>query len=308
MIKQLFKWLVYFTCTTLCISCTKSTHKDYSIIQNKGSDTLVNLAQVWAEAYRQEEPKVAVSVSGGGSGTGIAALINNQVDIANSSRPMKEEEITKAKLNSGGKDVHGIVVALDALSVFVHPSNPLTGLSIEELACIFGAGGKCEKWSDIRGTVVPGCKDNQIIRVSRQSNSGTYQYFQENIVGKKRNMKLGSLDLNGSKESIDLVKQVPCAIGYTGMGYINQFIKALCISNTATEECVFPNMHNAITKKYPITRELYFYYLGEPSPIVAKYMDWIKSVDATKLVMKMGYVPSPSFWTPEQLKNLLGVE
>jgi phosphate transport system substrate-binding protein len=283
--------------------CFSSKKDQYIILQNKGSDTLVNLAQVWAEAYRQVEPKVAIAVSGGGSGTGIAALINNQVDIANSSRPIKEEERIKAKQNSG-KEVMGFVVGMDALSVFVHPNNPLTELSMEEIACIYGAGGECEYWHQIRGTIVPGCKNNKIIRVSRQSNSGTYQYFLETTMGKKRDMKLGSMDLNGSMESIDFVQKVPCSIGYTGMGYINKHVKALCLSKD-NAPCVMPTLENAATKAYPIARELFFYTLGEPTGEVKKYLDWIKTKEATKLVIKMGYVPSPAFLTAEELKTLM---
>jgi len=285
-------------------SCFSQKNKSYLIIQNKGSDTLVNLAQVWAEAYRNVEPNVAIAVSGGGSGTGIAALINNQVDLANSSRLIKEEESVKATENSG-KIVEGIVVALDALSVFVHPKNPLTGLSKKEIACIYGSEGNCDKWSQIRGTIVPGCKDNKIIRVSRQSNSGTYQYFLENVIGKKKDMRLGSLDLSGSKESIDLVAQTPCAIGYTGMGYINERIKALCVSEDSTSPCIVPNLENAMNKSYPISRELFFYTLGTPTGELKKYIDWIKGPEATKLVVKMGYVPSPLFWNSEEIKKLL---
>lgn len=285
-------------------SCFSKKDKDYLIIQNKGSDTLVNLAQVWAEAYRQVRPNVAIAVSGGGSGTGIAALINNQVDIANSSRRMKPEEIESAKKNSG-KDVQEYVVALDALSVFVHPNNPLKGLSKKEIACIYGSEGTCEYWHDIRGTIVPGCKNNKIIRVSRQSNSGTYQYFLESVIGKNKDMKLGSMDLNGSKESIDFVEQTPCAIGYTGMGYIHPGIKALCVAENDQSDCIDPNLENALTRKYPIARELFFYILGTPSEEVKRYLDWIKTIEATKLVVKMGYVPSPAFWTMDELEKII---
>lgn len=290
----------------LLSSCFSSNKDQYIILQNKGSDTLVNLAQVWAEAYRQVNPQVAIAVSGGGSGTGIAALINNQVDIANSSRPIKEEEKIKAKQNSG-KEVHEFVVAMDALSVFVHPNNPLNELSIEEIGCIFGSGGTCEYWHQIRGNVVPGCKNNKIIRVSRQSNSGTYQYFLETTMGKNRDMKLGSMDLNGSMESIDFVQKVPCSIGYTGMGYINDKVKALCLSKNDAA-CVMPTLENAVTKAYPIARELFFYTLGEPTGEIKKFIDWIRSDEATKLVIKMGYVPSPEFLKPEDLKKLIEIK
>lgn len=299
--RTIFTHLLLLSFFTFLVGCSDSKDKNYIILQNKGSDTLVNLAQVWAEEYRQVNPNVAIAVSGGGSGTGIAALINNQVDIANSSRPIKEEEKQKAMKNSG-KEVKEYVVAMDALSVFVHPNNPLTELSLEEIKCIFGYEGNCENWSQIRGTIVPGCKGNKIIRVSRQSNSGTYQYFLETTMGKKADMRLGSMDLNGSKESIDFVQQVPCSIGYTGMGYINNKVKPLCLSKEG-KACVHPTIGNALTKEYPISRELFFYTLGEPTGEVKKYIDWVMSKDALKFVIKMGYVPSPSTLTPEEIEN-----
>lgn len=272
------------------MSCTK--RQNFIIIQNKGSDTLVNLAQAWAEEYKVINPKVAIAVSGGGSGTGIAALINGTVDIANSSRKMKPEEIDEAFKNNN-KQVSEFVVGMDALAVFTHPSNPLQGLTLEEAACIYGEGGKCIYWSDIRGTIVPGCQGNKIIRVSRQSNSGTFQYFREAILGKKKDLKLGSMDLNGSKEAIDLVEKTPCAIAYSGMGYLSKHVKAFCIQKTQDDPCIFPTLQTALDKTYPISRELYMYTSGTPSAAVLDYMTWTQSEEASKITIKAGYVPAP---------------
>lgn len=274
----------------LCVSCTKKN--DTLIIQNKGSDTLVNLAQAWAEEYKKVNPKVAIAVSGGGSGTGIAALINGTVDIANSSRAMKDEERAEARKNNG-QEVKEYIVGMDALAVFVHPKNPLSGLTLEEIACIYGEGGKCVYWHDVRNTIVPGCHENKIIRVSRQSNSGTYQYFREAILGKKRDLKLGSMDLNGSRESIDLVEKTPCAIGYSGMGYLNPHVKALCVSKTDSATCVNPNLKTAMDKSYPISRELYMYTTVNASNDVKNYLEWTQSEKAREITVKAGYVPAP---------------
>jgi phosphate transport system substrate-binding protein len=274
----------------ILMGCSK--RENFVIIQNKGSDTLVNLAQAWAEEYKMIQPGVAIAVSGGGSGTGIAALINGTVDIANSSRKMKQEEQDEA-LKNNNKTVNEFIVGMDALAVFVHPKNPLNGLTIEETACIYGEGGKCVLWSDIRGTVVPGCQGNKIIRVSRQSNSGTYQYFREAILGKKRDLKLGSMDLNGSREAIDLIEKTPCAIGYSGMGYLSKHVKAFCIQITANDECIFPTLQTAMDKTYPISRELYMYTSGEPTPEVKAYVDWTQSEIASKITISAGYVPAP---------------
>lgn len=276
--------------TLIFSACAKQS--DVLIIQNKGSDTLVNLAQAWAEEYKNVNPKVALAVSGGGSGTGIAALINGTVNIANSSRAIKEEERAEAKKNTE-KDVNEFIVGMDALAVFVHPANPLKGLTLEETACIYGEGGHCVYWHDVKGAVVPGCKNNKIIRVSRQSNSGTYQYFREAILGKKRDLKLGSMDLNGSRESIDLVEKTPCAIGYSGMGYLNPRVKALCISKTPDAPCVEPTIKTAMDKSYPISRELYMYTSGDVSAEVKAYLDWTQSDRAHEITIKAGYVPAP---------------
>lgn len=281
-------YLIYLVSLLAIVSCSRP--HDGVIIQNKGSDTLVNLAQAWAEEYKQIQPKVAVAVSGGGSGTGIAALINGTVDIANSSRAIKGEEKAEAEKNNGGA-VTEHVVGLDALAIFVNPANPLTDMTFAEVACIFGEGGTCDKWSDIRGTVVPGCKDNQIIRVSRQSNSGTYQYFREAVVGKTKDLRLGSMDLNGSREGIDMVSKTPCAISYTGMGYLNHDVKSICLSKEAGVPCVSPTAETAASKTYPISRELFMYTVGTPRPEVTAFLEWIKTPKAREIIVRAGYVP-----------------
>lgn len=261
------------------------------VIQNKGSDTIVNLAQAWAEAYKKAVPNVGVAVSGGGSGTGIAALINGTVDIANSSRRIKPQEKADAEKARGGA-VTEYVVGLDALAVFIHPANPIGNLSIEEIACIYGNGGKCETWADVRGTVVPGCQDNKIIRVSRQSNSGTYEYFREAILGPGRDFKSGSMDLNGSREGIDMVAKTPCAIGYTGMGYLTAEVKAICVGKDAAS-CISPTMETATNKSYPIARELFMYTVGTPKKETTDFLAWIRTPAAQEIVKNTGYVPVP---------------
>jgi phosphate transport system substrate-binding protein len=150
-----------------------------TLIQNKGSDTLVNVAQAWAEEYQSVKPDVALAISGGGSGTGIAAMINGTVDIANSSRQMKKKELKRAT-DSGQKPVEH-VVGYDALAVFLHMDNPMNALSFNQLGKIFGRGGEFTKWSDL-GVSVPGCGSDKIVVVSRQNNSGTYAYFKKAVL------------------------------------------------------------------------------------------------------------------------------
>ena len=201
-----------------------SSAADRVLIQNKGSDTLVNVAQAWAEKYKDVNPGVAVAVSGGGSGTGIAAMINGTVDIANASREMKDKEIAKAK-ESGQNPVEH-TVGFDALAVFLHHENPLDTLSIDQLSQIFGRQGKITKWSDLN-VKVPGCDSDEIVVVSRQNNSGTYAYFKEAVLEPgaekgyipKGSFRQGTLDMHGSKDVVDLVEKTPCAIGYSGLAY-----------------------------------------------------------------------------------------
>ncbi len=259
-------------------------------IQNKGSDTMVNVAQAWAEEYRRVEPNVEVEVSGGGSGVGIAALIRGTIDIANASRDMKPEEIAQAKQNTG-KEPKEFIVGHDALAVYVHKDNPLNQITIEQLASIFGEGGNTTRWSQL-GVKLPG--DDTIVRVSRQSSSGTYEFFREHVLGGK-DFKLGSRDMNGSKEVVDLIGNTPTAIGYSGMGYATRAVKMLSVAPKAGEPAVAPTMENALSKKYPIARSLQVYTLGEPQGAVKNYIDWILSDAGQKVLADSGYVPlSPS--------------
>ena len=198
-----------------------------TVIQNKGSDTLVNVAQAWAENYQNVNADVAVAVSGGGSGTAIAAMINATVDIANASRQMKRKEIDLAK--SRGQDPVEHVVGYDALAVFLHLDNPLDTVSIAQLAEMYGEEGETESWSQL-GIEVPGCKGQEIILVSRQNNSGTYAYFRKAVLGAKRDYKLGTHDMHGSKDVVHLVENTPCAIGYSGLAYATDHVKMPCIA------------------------------------------------------------------------------
>ncbi len=259
-----------------------------TLIQNKGSDTLVNVAQAWAEAYKDVDANVAVAVSGGGSGTGISALINGTVDLANASRKMKDKEVDMAKQNGIEPVEH--VVGFDALAVYLHHDNPAESLSIPQLADIYGEGGTTETWSQL-GLTVPGCDSDEIVRVSRQNNSGTYVYFQEAVLGKKRDFKLGSRDMHGSKDVVDLVEKTPCAIGYSGLAYATDHIKKACVSAEDGAECVNPSSATAIDGSYPIARPLFMYTRGEPAGAVKTYLDWILSDVGQCIIQEKGYAP-----------------
>jgi phosphate transport system substrate-binding protein len=258
------------------------------VIQNKGSDTLVNVAQAWAEAYQGVNPAVVVAVSGGGSGTGIAALINGTVDIANASRSIKDKEITLAKKN--GQDPVKHVVGFDALAVYLHADNPLDEISLEQLAEIYGDGGSYLNWTDL-GVEVPGCQDQEIVVVSRQNNSGTYAYFRETVLG-DGDFKLGTRDMHGSKDVVDLVENTPCAIGYSGLAYATEHVKLGCVLTQAGGSCQNPSVASALDGSYPIARPLFMYTNGEPTGIIGEYMNWIMSNDGQCIILNKGYAPA----------------
>ena len=251
----------------------------------EGSDTMVNLAQAWAETYKGKRADISVEVSGGGSGVGIASLINGTCDMANASRKMKDEELQNAVEEHGIEPVEHIV-GFDALAVYVHKDNPVDSISIEELAEIYGDGGQITDWSQIENGA-----DLEITRVSRQNNSGTYAYFREAVLGKARDYKLGSIDQSGSKDVVALVSKTPGAIGYSGMGYATPEVKMLKICQKKGETAVAPTVANAVSGDYPITRPLHIYTLGDAEGLMAEYLEWILSSEGQAVVTELGYVP-----------------
>ena len=285
--------LAYVLCLNACSPSASSengsSNSKTGIIKNKGSDTMVNLAQAWAEAYTGISNTVSVEVSGGGSGTGVASLINGTVDIANCSRQVKNKEKQQA-LHNTGKEPIEFIVGYDALAVYVHKENPLDKITIPQLAEIYGERGDIEKWDQL-SVANSGCRSDKIIRISRQSNSGTYFYFREALLGKMRDFKLGSLDLHGSKDVVEVIGRTHCAIGYSGMGYATDHVKMLQVATVAGAPYYAPNLQNVIDKTYPIARPLYMYSLGEPSGEVKVYLDWILSADGQKIVAELGFVP-----------------
>jgi phosphate transport system substrate-binding protein len=255
------------------------------MIENKGSDTLVNLALAWAEAYMGLHPEVRISVTGGGTGTGIAALINGTTDIANASREMKKEEIADAMKN--GIDPRELVVARDAIAVVVHPGNPVDGLTMQQISDIYT--GKITNWREVGG------EDRPIVPLSRESNSGTYVYFLENVVrlGKKDSQALFSPDtlLMPSSQGISTeVSQNPNAIGYDGLGYVTSDQKTLAVARDVGAPYVLPSVATVNDGSYPIARPLYMYTAGEPAGQIKVYLDWILG-DGQATVGELGFVP-----------------
>jgi phosphate transport system substrate-binding protein len=258
-------------------------------IRITGSDTMINLVQAWAENYRKKRPDVSVQVAGGGSGVGIAGLIDGILDIAAASREMEPNEIERATQKNGTKPKEH-TVALDALSVYVHKANPLDMIALDDLAEIYGDKGTINKWAQL-GVKNAGCTSDDIIRVSRQNNSGTYVYFRETVLGKAREYKQGSIDQSGSKDVVTLVGRTPCAIGYSGMAYATPDVKTLKLSKKKGDAAIAPSAATAIDKTYPLARALYLYTRGEPTGNVKDFLDWVASPEGQQIVTSVGFVP-----------------
>lgn len=272
----------------LAAGCGKSSGPQTTTIQVKGSDTMVNVAQAWAEEYKRVAPQVDVEVSGGGSGVGIAALTRGTVDLANASRDMKPDEVEQVRKNTG-LEPKEFVVGYDGLAVYVHRDNPIAEISVEQLARVFAEDGDITTWSQL-GVTLPGGGDDTIVRVSRQSSSGTYEFFREHVL-KDKDFELGSRDMNGSKEVVELVGTTLTAIGYSGMGYATGAVKMLPLAPVTGEPAVPPTVEATLSREYPLARALHIYTLGEPQGAVKGYVDWILSPEGQRILQDNGYVP-----------------
>lgn len=276
-----------FTACSPNNSSNTTSDSQAAYIENKGSDTIVNLALAWAEKYQSEHPDVRVSVTGGGSGTGIASLINKTVDIANASRKIKQEEADQAKAN--GVDPVEHIIARDAIAVIVNPENPVNELTLQQISDIYS--GKFTNWSEVGGA------DRPIVRLSRETNSGTHVYFLETVLrlGSKEDKTLFSMDtllLPSSEGIIAEVRQNPNAIGYDGLGYVPKDLKMIAIAKEAGGAYVLPSIATVNDKTYAIARDLYMYTNGEATGVIKEYLDWILSPEAQQIVADLGFVPA----------------
>jgi phosphate transport system substrate-binding protein len=285
-------WLVMLLLCSLLTACaapgstSAGTVSSVSSIDNKGSDTMVNLALAWAEQYQKLHPNLRISVTGGGSGIGLAALANRTTDIANASRAIKAEELALAKQN--GADPKEFVVARDAIGVIVNPHNPVSQLTLEQISLIYR--GKINNWSEVGG------EDRPIVRLSRESNSGTHVYFLETVIrlGSSADKSLFSpttLLLPSSEGIISEVSSNPNAIGYDGLGYITSAVKTLAIAAKPGSSYILPSAKTVNDKTYSISRDLYMYTPSEPKGAVLDYLNWIRSADAQQIVTELGFVP-----------------
>jgi len=254
-------------------------------IQNVGSDTMVNLALAWAETYQNEYTDTRIAVTGGGSGTGIASLINGTVDIANASRKIKKEEIDRAQENNVTPVEH--VVARDAIAVIVHPSNPVNHLSLYQISDIYT--GRINNWQQVGG------ENRPIVLLSRETNSGTHVFFLEEVIrlGEKSKLLFSTetLLLPSSEGITAEIRQNPTAIGYDGLGYVTDDVKMLAVARDEKGPFVLPGIDSVNDKTYPIARDLYMYTVGEPTGHILAYLEWIKSSAGQKIVADLGFVP-----------------
>jgi phosphate transport system substrate-binding protein len=269
-----------------CSTNPNSTPVASSYIKNEGSDTLVNLALAWAEQYQQENPKIQISVTGGGSGTGITALINGTIDIANASRAMTADEINTAK--SAGFDPIQFVVARDAIAVIVNPNNPVSSLTLKQISDIYK--GLIKNWKELGG------EDRPIVKLSRESNSGTHVYFLQTVIrlGSKTDKSIFSPDtllLPSSEGIIAEVSDNPNAIGYDGLGYVSPQVKVIAVAKDDSSPAIIPSAESVNAGTYPVSRDLYMYTRGQPTGIIQVYLQWIQGTEAQQIVTQLGFVP-----------------
>lgn len=258
-----------------------------TLILDRGSDSMGIAVMAWAEEYKHKTRTTGLAVSGGGTGTGIAALINGTVDIANASRPMNRREINLSRAHGIAPVQH--TVGYDAIAIYVHRDNPVESLTFSRLGDIFGEGGEIETWADL-GITVPGCNDQKIIRVGRQSSSGTYAYLRENVVGGDR-YRQGTLEAQSSKDLIELVAKTPCAIGYSSFAYATPDVKVVCISESPGDPCLKPTIKDVAERTYPISRPLYMYTKTQASGDVRRYLDWVLSDEGQCILLNHSYAP-----------------
>jgi phosphate transport system substrate-binding protein len=280
MLKRMLCILVLLACAGSAFAGRKNS------IQVRGSDTMINLAQAWAEKYMEKNPGDLIAVTGGGSGTGMSSLISGACDIAMSSRNIKEKEIALAKRN--GVIPNEIKVALDGLAVVVNPANAVGKLTMDQLAGIFT--GRITNWKDVGG------RNEKIVVLSREVNSGTHVYFKEHVlrrndINSKEEFAPGALMLSSSQAIADEVAGNSAAIGYFGMGYISKKQKLVAIAKDARSEYVAPIIDNVLKGSYPISRPLFLYTKSIPQGLVKKFVDFALSKEGQDIVLTTDFVP-----------------
>lgn len=275
-------WAVLAVGCALLSASACTPPAEQNSITVKGSDTMVQLGGRWAEVYMEQHPDMIVQVTGGGSGTGIAALINGSTDIAQASRMMREEEKEAAR-EQRGSEVREVAVALDALAIFSNANNPIEGMTIADIDGVFR--GEITNWSQFGGP------DAEIILYGRENSSGTYAYFRE-VVMDDADFAPGYQSLPGTAAVINAVARDPNGIGYGGIAYA-EGVKTISISPAAGGQPIEPSEENVLSNTYPLSRDLYFYTIGDPSGIIGDFIDWTLGPEGQAIVSDVGYYPLP---------------
>jgi phosphate transport system substrate-binding protein len=269
-----------FVFSVLLAGCAAPVDEQRQPITVKGSDTMVQLGQRWAEAFMNAHPGAVIQVTGGGSGTGIAALINGTTQICQASRSMTVEEKNSVKTQRMA-DVEEIPVALDALAVYVNRQNPIQQLTIEQAGRIFK--GEVTNWKDVGGP------DAGIVLYGRENSSGTYVYFKEHVLA-NADFAEKYQGMPGTAAVVNAVTRDPNGIGYGGIGYATD-VKTVAIAKDAGSNAVPPTMDNVFNNSYPLSRELYWYVAGAPEGAIKEFLDWVLSAEGQKVVEEADYYP-----------------
>ncbi len=250
---------------------------------------MLEVAGAWAEAYDKVAEHSVITVSGGGSGTGIAALIAGSIDLANSSRKLKDKERKRAEARGRNPIEHK--VGYDGIAIYVHKDNPIASISIAQLKALYGDGGEITRWSQL-GIDLGDPKLDPIVPVSRQNNSGTYEYFRESVLGgASGRFKPQCLNLNGSKDVVEFCGQAKSAIGYSGLAYATKAVRLVPVIKKDGSPAVMPSNDSVIDGSYPISRPLFMYTNGEPTGATKTYLDWILGDDGQRVLQAHGYPP-----------------
>ncbi|NJL12599.1 MAG: phosphate ABC transporter substrate-binding protein [Microscillaceae bacterium] len=255
-------------------------HRNENFIKIKGSDSVLPISQKEAEIYMQTSPKAAITVTGGGSGVGIASLIDGTTHIAMSSREIKVAE--KLRLKDLNKTLRERIVAYDALAIVVHPGNPVSKITREQIEKIYT--GKVKNWKELGGA------DQEIVAYARETSSGTYEYFKEALLG-NREYDASVLSMTSNGAIIQSARQTPGAIGYIGLAYINNTVKSLEVSFDQGKNYIAPTFENAKKKIYPVSRPLYYYYTDIYEGRAAPFLNFVFSEKGQNIIKEIGYVP-----------------
>ncbi len=269
--------LVFLVSSTGCGGGSGSGAK---VVTVKGSDTMVILGQRWAETYMGLHPGTSIQVTGGGSGTGIAALINGGTDICEASRPMKDKEKEQVR-SRHGRDVMEIPVALDGVAIYVNESSPIQSLTRAQIKGIYT--GKITNWRDVGGN------DTKIVAYSRENNSGTYVFFKEHVLNNEDYAR-EIQTLPGTAAVVNAVSKDPASVGYGGIAYATG-IRAISVKQDESAEPVHPSLETVQNGSYPLSRNLYFYTIGEPQGEEKAFIDWVLGTEGQKICEAVGYYP-----------------